>query len=787
MRSETNNDSSDQQQKRSSRIPSVRNLRQIRLTSAPRRTSTQPSNQGSSLHGMSDMEVVTNLNKWMKDVHPKTAIIFSNAINFISYFEPDALPHMGVVLEDWSKLANNQNICIFIFSASAIQHLRNLIERQQWYFLLNKMFHEDNTPTSEMISIGSPRQDEVCSVLHYWRLKKNLQTDWQAFQSSVTPITQELCRKSDSLNSLNHRLQNCSELNRQILADLSGRTEQVPPLERLKQMRGLDIVAERIEEIIARHQEKKSVSEPVNSNSKTDTVSRLLPAPPTEVKNIDLHIALKGSPGTGKTETARLIGEIYRDAGLLELGHLVEVQREDLVEDHVGGTALKTSQKINDAMGGVLFVDEAYRLTEDEENAGFGKEAVETVMRAMLDHSGRLAVIIAGYPEKIDNFIKVNPGLTSRFGESNILTIPDYGSDILQHIFEQLIAKQEPPRQLDNDFKEKLPDFFANWYANRDAENFGNARDVEKLYKSIDDRRIKRLRGQPDNSNRYMLISDDIPEHLRKHLRPQYPENPDEILCILNDLVGLQSVKEDVRSLVNSIKVKKLRGDDNQLIPGHYLFAGNPGTGKTTVARLMGRIFKSLGLLKKGDLIEVGRADLVGQYLGETAQKTRAVLERSMDNVLFIDEAYQLVTDDRDSFGKEALGTLLTEMENHRDRLCIIFAGYQSDMQQLIGSNPGLASRINKNIIFEDYTPAELLTIFIHMAKERNLTMGQGTEDRLSEILQASQNNSDFGNGRGVRNLLDATFSRLNDRIVESGITDPNLLNCIEKEDLPNA
>lgn len=245
-------------------------------------------------------------------------------------------------------------------------------------------------------------------------------------------------------------------------------------------------------------------------------------------------------------------------------------------------------------------------------------------------------------------------------------------------------------------------------------------------------------------------------------------------------------MKETIRTLVNRLKIQKLRGDKSQLVPGHYLFVGNPGTGKTTVARLMGNIFKALGILKKGHLIEIGRADLVGQYQGHTAEKTRQVLERSMDGVLFIDEAYQLVTDERDSFGKEALETLVATMENQRHRLCIIAAGYPQPMHRFVNSNPGLPSRFAGEIIFENYTATEMLSIFKGMVQERSLTLGEGVEEALLLIFRQweRENSPTFGNGRDVRNLLDATCARLDNRLVEEEVTDKALLYRLERVDI---
>ena len=238
--------------------------------------------------------------------------------------------------------------------------------------------------------------------------------------------------------------------------------------------------------------------------------------------------------------------------------------------------------------------------------------------------------------------------------------------------------------------------------------------------------------------------------------------------------------------MVNRIKVQILRGDKNELVAGHYLFVGNPGTGKTTVGRLMGEIFKALGLLKKGHLVEVRRENLVEEHLGGSAKRTSEALKRSMDGVLFIDEAYQLTTDKRDIYGKEAVGTLVATMENERKRLCIIAAGYPEPMHRFVNSNPGFPSRFTGKIVFENYTAYEMLAIFKDMIEERSFILGEGVEGALLDIFRQweLQQNPTFGNGREVRNLLDTVCARLDNRLIEEGVTDKALLYRLELVDV---
>ena len=237
----------------------------------------------------------------------------------------------------------------------------------------------------------------------------------------------------------------------------------------------------------------------------------------------------------------------------------------------------------------------------------------------------------------------------------------------------------------------------------------------------------------------------------------------------LDSLIGLESVKREVRSLVNLIKVRRLReaaGLPSAPMSLHMVFTGNPGTAKTTVARLFAQIMKENGLLPVGDLIEVGRADLVGKYVGWTAPTVKKKFEAANGSVLFIDEAYSLVDDKDGLFGDEAINTIVQEMENQRDDTVVIFAGYPDKMEQFLKKNPGLRSRIAFHIPFEDYKPAELLDIFTLMAKKQKLELAPLVRERLLPIFSLATKQPDFGNGRFVRNLLEKSRMKQASRLV---------------------
>lgn len=471
---------------------------------------------------------------------------------------------------------------------------------------------------------------------------------------------------------------------------------------------------------------------------------------------LNLHMCFYGNPGTGKTEVARIIAGILHENQILPTNKVVEVDRSGLVSQYFGATAEKTRSVIASAMGGVLFVDEAYALgnNSDAGLTDYGKEAIDTLVKAMEDYRGKFCVVFAGYKNQMLDMISINPGLRSRIQFE--LEFPNYSRSDLKKITNLMLDKRK--YTLSEAALEKMLDITD---VKRREPNFANAREVRNILDGII--MCQNLRVIGSNDTELGIV--DVNKYI-EDARINLPVGVSSAKILTADeeldaLVGLDSVKRMVKKIKAFAKKNKNEPNFNM----HMCFYGNPGTGKTEVARIISSILYDAGVLAEAKLVETDSHGLIGKYVGETAPKTQAKISDAMGGVLFIDEAYGLTNSSgstTQNYGDEAIEVLLKNMEDHRGRFCAILAGYKNEMKSMISSNPGLESRIQFTLEFPDYSREELGQIAIKFLEKKKYSIDSSALELFLDITEYYRNRDNFANARTVRNILDQVIMNQN-------------------------
>lgn len=434
-----------------------------------------------------------------------------------------------------------------------------------------------------------------------------------------------------------------------------------------------------------------------------------------------------------------------------------------------------TREKLTQAIGGVIFIDEAYSLLNSK-NDEFGIECLETITKFIEDNRENIVVILAGYKDKMEEMLRREEGIKSRF--PNIIDFEDYTVDEMYKIAE-VIAKQSE-YVISRECYDALIDYFESKIYSGKNPN-GNARLVRNTIETaIANQAVRIVKENEVDYSALKLVDFNLEKNQEFDLEAS-----------LTQIIGLEKVKDFLRNQYNILRAQEKRKnlgvttDVTQSL--NMIFIGNPGTGKTTVARLVSKMLKEMGFLRMGHLVEVARADLVAEYVGQTAPKVTDVFNSALGGVLFIDEAYSLSQGGEGDFGKEAIDTLIKLMEDHRGEILVILAGYEKEMKDFLKINSGLESRFPLKLEFEDYSQDELIQIFEKILKDRGFKLSdEKTKELVSDKIRFNKKKETVqsGNGRMIRNMIDEIIRNQSNRIAKQEEVTATDINVILSEDI---
>ncbi len=464
-----------------------------------------------------------------------------------------------------------------------------------------------------------------------------------------------------------------------------------------------------------------------------------------------LNTILIGGIGTNVTRCVEMMADIYFNLGLLKGCEIQTINVTSLLSDTVNGSSGNMSQRIRDMYSGVLLFEKAHELYKSEYK---NYDSEPQIIRALIDSLGQIReqsgwmLVLSGYEEGLESLFAANPELKGYF--SAPVYIDDYSSKELFRLVDPICSEYK--LKLTPEARNKL-EMYIRYKQNYSGVGYENQEMIKHIFDEMivpaQFRRLDSIKN-PSPSKMQTVEVEDIPE---------LNSNSGDAMAELDALIGLGSLKKKIHDYLNVIRLVNLRmekGLPTRMPRLHMAFLGNPGTGKTTVAKIIGKIFASWGILSTGHVIRTEKSQMVGQYIGETEFKMRNLLARAKGNVLFIDEAYQLVDGYEKDHGRIVMNSLLTELGNDESDLVVILAGYTAPMKKLLESNEGIESRFPNVFNFEDYTTDELMQIAQIMIKDQGLELSDGAEENLRAIIdeEAKKPSPRFGNGRYVSNLI---------------------------------
>jgi replication-associated recombination protein RarA len=718
----------------------------------------------------------------------RCALVLSNVDSLIGSM---GVQEMAILEELQSYHSANHSIVIYMFRDTTIATLIESVNRSlggasnQWArfvenVLLRRIENAD-AAANRVISLRTPNRKEILNLLNNLRLcaDKPLQVSPKEIKELSGILAASCARQCWGINQLMTRLKRCiyeypdKRLSIENWREYTGERNYRSPMERLEALIGIKTIQDEIKEWCL-YQVKRTGGR----NFEPESYSRFHPLP-RSIKRHDcsMNVRLKGNSGTGKTTIARLLGMLYYEIGLLPQGQFIESTAADLISQNVGGTARLVRERVQEAMGGVLFIKDVRSLLTNQH----GIEAINQLIVELSTYEGQFAVILAGNPSDIDQIIRGYDGLARSIPTEYIL--PDHTAETMKQIFLQMVKDDEAEIRIDEQLQERLDDFFEAWVGGR-TRGWGNASEAANLLEAMKKRCSTRMAMEGEQEDSLVFRISDIPENLQYCLAAR-SKNLEEALDEIDRMIGLANVKKFLKDLARNI----LWGAEEHA-PGNYIFSGPPGTGKTTVARRMGEILGHLNVLRRktNNVVECRAADLLNGKI----RLEDAVLD-ARGGILFIDEAHQLEQNERGHAIIRELVPLIEDPEIHADT-CFICAGYTVEMKRFLEVDAGMSRRfpVNHRIRFDDYEASELVQILETMAEARGERVEQAYLSRSKAAIEKYLEHKpiNFGNGGFIRDIylpdsIAARTARLNIKATgrEDGVVSKEMVDAVKEEE----
>lgn len=767
-------------------------------------------------------------NRYMCDTSSAKVLVFTSIEDIIKISDTEHGRRFMEYFEDWKAFSNeNRNICIFLSKTLGSSDLQNILHDNK-NAVLESLFIKNNIFNSNAcLNIGAPLNDEIENLLEHFRIsgytyRNSENTEVKArlmlhhtkdklmtlirmlsFYNRVNGYTQ----LKDMKEAIERYIRRCGtvevwlrpeDVTALYPSSTAEYSDDEDPLEKVRTTEGWEPAYNVINSFMESHrllygdgigdipeQDKYELTTDRFSGSSCGDISR------GKVPNF----VLQGPPGVGKTEIARLIGRILQREGILKSGHTVIGTRDKLVGEYVGSTSIRTAELINEAQEGVLLVDEVYSIAEKngENNVSFCEEVFNTIVAAMTNPNYHFCVIFAGYASRMHEVWNMNEGLFSRFSASNVITLNEYQPELLQKIFANQFGKPEGANglvtYLSDDVIKGLPVFFQNYYDDRDRKDFGNARDINNLVsdvkRSANDRHLKEL-GEKTELTQEEKLTIQVKKcdfGSRESLFKKRGLSTTDIFSCLSDYIGLDFLADMFNDQL-ALRVECREKGLEYAGPSHMIWAGNPGTGKSTAAQLTATLYHNLGILGGTEPIYVDASELLSSYVSGSAGKVNEKLDEACqkNTVLVIEEAYQLLKN------PDGIHALLNRMETDRRNFNLILILYKDKVEPFLNENAGLRSRV-RIYEFPDYDAEQLFLIFEKMCEKMKDELTCDCRDAIKKLLSELyvSGNTKNGNARIVRQIHDLMrqkrYRRINSVLAKSSGIDVNAIAAARATD----